>query len=70
MEKSLNRPIIGQDDKKEISKNKELESFLYDLDLLPEQLDGQPEVTVGLIAAYNRFFGIMISYKYMKSIKK
>jgi hypothetical protein len=39
-----------------------VQSLLYDLDLLPEQLSSQKELTIGLFAAYNRLEGILIAF--------
>lgn len=41
-------------------------SKLYDLDLLPEQLFSQEEMTVGLFAAYNRLEGFLLGLKVME----
>jgi hypothetical protein len=41
-------------------------SLLYDLDLLPEQLSAQEEMTIGLFAAYNRLEGVLLAFKAME----
>ena len=41
-------------------------NLLYDTDLLPEQLDSQAEMTVGLFAAYSRLEGILLAFKYLE----
>ena len=43
-----------------------MQNLLYDLDLLPEQLEAQKEMTIGLFAAYNRMQGILIAFKYLQ----
>lgn len=44
-------------------------SLLYDADLLPEQLESQREMTVGLFAAYNRLEGVLLAFKYMEMVE-
>lgn len=43
-----------------------VQSALYDLDLLPEQLISQKEMTTGLFAAYNRLEGFLLAFKVME----
>ena len=43
-------------------------SLLYDLDLLPEQLESQEELTLGLFAAYNRLEGVLLAFKTMELV--
>lgn len=43
-----------------------IQGALYDLDLLPEQLSSQKEVTIGLFAAYNRLEGFLLAFKTME----
>jgi hypothetical protein len=43
-----------------------VQSLLYDLDLLPEQLIAQKELTIGLFAAYNRLEGVLLAFKAME----
>lgn len=41
-------------------------SLLYDLDLMPEQLKSQENLTIGLFAAYNRLEGVLLAFKAME----
>ena len=43
-----------------------VQSLLYDLDILPEQLSSQKKLTVGLFEAYNRLEGILLAFKYLE----
>lgn len=43
-----------------------VQNLLFDLDLLPEQLSAQKEMTVGLFAAYNRLEGVLLAFKAME----
>jgi len=49
-----------------VANNPIVQSVLYDLDLLPEQLESQKEMTVRLFAAYNRLEGILLAFKIME----
>jgi hypothetical protein len=56
----LNRELLKQTNKPPVV------SLLYDLDLLPEQLSAQEEMTIGLFAAYNRLEGVLLAFKAME----
>jgi len=45
-------------------------SLLYDLDLMPEQLSAQKELTIGLFAAYNRLEGVLLAFKAMELVEE
>lgn len=45
-----------------------VQSLLYDLDLLPEQLISQKEMTIGLFAAYNRLEGVLLAFKAQEAL--
>jgi len=45
-------------------------SLLYDLDLMPEQLPAQKELTIGLFAAYNRLEGVLLAFKAMELVEE
>lgn len=45
-------------------------SILYDLDLLPEQLESQKEMTIGLFSAYCRLEGFLLAFKAMEIVKE
>ena len=53
-----------------VTKKPVVQSLLYDLDLLPEQLDSQEELTVGLFGAYNRLEGILLAFKAMELMEE
>lgn len=63
---TLYRPTLNAQLLAQIKDCPFLLSLLYDLDLLPEQLASQNEMTVGLFAAYNRLEGILLCYKAME----
>jgi len=46
------------------------QSLLYDLDLLPEQLASQENLTLGLFGAYNRLEGILLALAAMDMVEK
>jgi len=62
----LYRPELHHELLRWASAKPAIQSLLYDLDLLPEQLIAQKEMTVGLFAAYNRLEGILIAFKAME----
>jgi hypothetical protein len=57
---TLNKALL------EVTRKPLVQSLLYDLDLLPEQLLSQKEMTVGLFAAYNRLEGVLLAFKCME----
>jgi hypothetical protein len=46
------------------------QSVLYDLDFLPEQLNSQKNLTIGLFAAYNRLEGFLLAFAAMDLYKE
>jgi hypothetical protein len=48
------------------NENPTIVRLMYDLDLMPEQLSAQKEMTIGLFAAYNRLEGILLAFKAME----
>lgn len=60
------RPELTKELLKLANQNTVIQSLLYDLDLLPEQLIAQKEMTVGLFAAYNRLEGVLLAFKAME----
>jgi hypothetical protein len=62
----LYRPELNHELLRWASTKPVIQSLLYDLDLLPEQLLAQKEMTVGLFAAYNRLEGVLIAFKAME----
>jgi hypothetical protein len=56
----LNKELVA------LSRKPIVQSLLYDLDLLPEQLESQEELTLGLFAAYNRLEGVLLAFKAME----
>lgn len=62
---ALKRPTINKE-LMAITKKPIVQSLLYDLDLLPEQLMSQQEVTPGLVRAYYRLDGILMTLKAME----
>ena len=61
----LYRPTINKA-LMEVANKPIVSSLLYDLDLTPEQLISQKEMTIGLFAAYNRLEGVLLAFKAME----
>lgn len=61
----LYRPVLNKELLKLVNKPI-VQSLLYDLDLLPEQLISQQEMTTGLFRAYCRLEGILMAFKAME----
>ena len=61
----LYRPELKQE-LLDVANKPDVQSLLYDLDLLPEQLLSQNEMTVGLFAAYCRLEGVLLAFKAME----
>lgn len=64
----LYRPVLNKELLSIVSRPI-IQSLLYDLDLLPEQLISQKEMTIGLFAAYNRLEGILLAFKAMDIVQ-
>jgi hypothetical protein len=58
-------PVLNKELLKLVSKPI-IQSLLYDLDLLPEQLISQKEMTIGLFRAYCRLEGFLMAFKAME----
>jgi hypothetical protein len=67
VEAQLYRPKLNESLLVLTRNNSEVINLLYDLDLLPEQLISQKEMTVSLFAAYCRLEGLLIAFKYLES---
>lgn len=63
----LYRPVLNKELLKQYKKPI-VESLLYDLDLLPEQLAAQKNLTLELFAAYNRLEGVLLAFAAMEII--
>ena len=63
LEKALYRPGINEELLRTVAQKPIVVSLLYDIDLLPEQLASQENMTIGLFAAYNRLEGILLAFK-------
>lgn len=61
----LYRPVLHPELLKVVHKPI-VQSLLYDLDLLPEQLSSQKDMTLKLYAAYNRLEGVLLAFKAME----
>jgi len=57
------RPEFPKEVLQYVNTHPHLLSLLYDLDLLPEQLGSQDEVTTGLKTAYFRFADVFMAFK-------
>lgn len=64
----LYRPVLNKELLSIVSRPI-IQSLLYDLNLLPEQLISQKEMTIGLFAAYNRLEGILLAFKAMDIVQ-
>lgn len=61
----LYRPEINEE-LLELTRKPIVLSPLYDVDLMPEQLSAQKEITIGLFAAYNRLEVVLLAFKYLE----
>jgi hypothetical protein len=66
MSVELYRPQLNKELLRMANENPTIVSLMYDLNLLPEQLSAQKEMTIGLFAAYNRLEGILLAFKAME----
>ena len=64
------RPVIHEELLSQIKDSDFLQSLLYDLDLMPAQLDFQKDVTIGLVMAYSRLEGILLRHKAGNMLEK
>jgi hypothetical protein len=65
----LSRPILNAELLR-IANTPIVRVLLYDLDLLPEPLIAQEEMTIELCAAYNRLVGVLLAFKFMEMQKR